>query len=159
MSTVCFFYIQNCVDFINRVLNNQQRYPISNLGIIHFLWNGAVWYRRKTSLRSKWRQTVFSYELFNFIDFWTRNPMVIISRSPNLTLTLKWPTSYSFCIVTRKNVIICSWSYLETVYNIKLFWRSTYLTLTLKWSQIHSFCIITRKNVILFLLVIFRNCL
>ena len=106
-------------------------------------------------LRSKCSQTVFSYELFNFIDFWTRNPMVIISRSPNLTLTLKWPTSYSFCIVTRKNVIICSWSYLETVYNIKLFWRSTYLTLTLKWPQIHSFCIITRKNVIIFLLVIF----
>ena len=52
MGTVCFFFIQTCVDFINRVLNNQQRDPISNLGIIHFLWNGAVWYRRKTSLRN-----------------------------------------------------------------------------------------------------------
>ena len=74
---------------------------------IDFVSCRILWLRRVThSLRSKCSQTVFSYELFNFIDFWTRNPMVIISRSPNLTLTLKWPQIHSFCIITRKNVIL-----------------------------------------------------
>ena len=61
MSTVCFFLFRpvSILSIGCKIkLNNQQRDPISNLGIIHFLWNGH------SILAPKQRLGILRFRLF-----------------------------------------------------------------------------------------------